>query len=142
MLIRGSCHCGNITFALRWEPDPAEIPARQCGCTFCRKHGGVWTSNPAGSLEVSVQDGTKRSGYAFGTETATFHVCNRCGAVPVVTSEIDGKLYAVVNVNAFDNVDPSMLRKAPISFDGEDTDSRLARRKRGWIPDVAFQGGA
>ena len=54
MLIHGSCHCANLTFELTWEPDPAEIPARACDCTFCRKHGGVWTSNPAASLEVFV----------------------------------------------------------------------------------------
>jgi len=41
MLIRGSCHCGNISFHLDWSPDPAEIRARACDCTFCVKHGGV-----------------------------------------------------------------------------------------------------
>ena len=25
MLIAGSCHCSNISFALTWEPDPLEI---------------------------------------------------------------------------------------------------------------------
>jgi hypothetical protein len=28
MLIPEKCHCGNIAFTLRWEPDPVEIPAR------------------------------------------------------------------------------------------------------------------
>jgi len=32
MLIFGSCHCRNISFALVWEPDPSEIPARACDC--------------------------------------------------------------------------------------------------------------
>jgi len=27
MLIQGKCHCGNISFSLAWEPEPAEIPA-------------------------------------------------------------------------------------------------------------------
>ena len=49
MIIRGGCHCGNIRFSLSWEPDPAEIPARACICSFCTKHGGVWTSNPRAS---------------------------------------------------------------------------------------------
>jgi len=140
MLIHGSCHCGNISFDLTWDPDPTEIPARACGCTFCLKHGGVWTSNPAGSLEVAVRDSSKVSRYSFGTRTATFHICGGCGVVPVVTSEIDGHLYAVVSVNAFNNIDPSLLKRSPISFDGESVDSRLARRKRGWIPAVQFAG--
>src|SRR5262245_46468798 len=143
MLIRGKCHCGNIAFSLTWEPDPAEIPARACDCTFCTKHGGVWTSYPRGALEVAIRDRSLASTYAFGTKTAEFHVCARCGIVPVVTSRIDGRLYAVVSVNAFEGVDPSKLRRAPASFDGEGTDSRLARRKRNWIADVRFvEGGA
>ena len=140
MLIHGSCHCGNISFTLAWDPDPAEIPARACDCTFCSKHGGVWTSNPRGKLRVAVKDASRVSKYSFGTETAAFHVCSRCGAVPVVTSRIDGDLYAVVSVNAFDNVDPALLKRAPISFEGESVNDRLGRRKRGWIRDVDFAG--
>jgi hypothetical protein len=138
MLIHGKCHCGNIAFALAWEPDPESIPARACTCSFCVKHGGVWTSNPRGRLEVRVQDATHVSKYAFGTRTAQFHVCSRCGVVPVVTSGIGDRLYAVVNVNAFENIDASKLRRAPASFDGEGTESRLERRKRSWIADVRF----
>jgi hypothetical protein len=142
MLIHGGCHCGNITFQLRWEPDPTEIPARACGCTFCTKHGGAWTSNPAGALEVSVKDPALVSRYEFGTRTALFHICRRCGVPPVVTSEIDGHLYAVVNVNTFQDVAPSLLKHAPVSFDGEGVDSRLARRQRNWIASVRFAEGA
>lgn len=139
MLIHGSCHCGNIAFRLGWEPSPQEIPARACGCSFCTKHGGVWTSNPNGSLEVAIKDRASVAEYAFGTRTAVFHVCRRCGIVPVVTSEIAGRLYAVVSVNAFNDVEPSLLRRSPASFDGESTEARLARRTRNWIPDVRFE---
>jgi hypothetical protein len=68
----------------------AEIPARACGCSFCVKHGGVWTSNPEGGLRIRVKDPFAVSKYAFGTHTADFHVCSRCGIAPVVTSAIDG----------------------------------------------------
>lgn len=138
MDIQGSCHCGNVSFELSWEPDPAEIPARACGCSFCVKHGGVWTSNPAGALRVTVENPALVEKYAFGTRTAEFHVCRRCGVVPLVTSDIDGRTYAVVSVNAFNNVDRSKLRVEPMSFEGEETPSRLERRKRNWIPDVQF----
>jgi hypothetical protein len=138
MLIEGACHCGNVRFDLRWEPDPKEIPARECDCTFCRKHGGVWTSNPAATVEVKVREPAKVSKYTFGTGTAVFHICTQCGIVPLVTSEIDGHIYAVVSVNAFENVDPAMIRKAPISFEGEEVGSRLDRRKRNWIRTVRF----
>jgi len=138
MLIRGSCHCGNISFHLDWSPDPAEIPARACDCTFCVKHGGVWTSNPRGVLEVAVREPSHVSKYAFGTKSADFHVCAACGAVPLVTSEIDGRLYAVVSVNAFDNVERAMVRTEPASFGREDVGARLDRRKARWIASVRF----
>ena len=76
--------------------------------------------------------------YAFGTKTAEFHVCQDCGIVPVVTSRIAGHLYAVVSVNAFDNVDAVLLRRIPASFDGESEGDRLARRQRNWIGNVEF----
>jgi hypothetical protein len=138
MLIHGGCHCGNITFHLTWDPEPREIPARACDCTFCTKHGGVWTSNPKGALRVEVKEPARVSKYEFGTRTATFHICSSCGVVPLVTSELDGRTYAVVSVNAMNGLDPALIKRAPISFDGEALASRLERRKRSWIPDVTF----
>src|SRR5882757_249358 len=138
MLISGSCHCRNISFALTWKPEPPEIPARACDCSFCTKHGGVWTSCPTGSLEVTIRDPLLVSKYAFGTETAEFHICSRCGVVPLVTSRIHDHLYAVVSVNAFEGVAPSLLRPAAASFQEESEDARLARRTRNWIANVRF----
>jgi hypothetical protein len=142
MLIRGSCHCGNISFALTWEPEPAEIQARACGCSFCSKHGGHWTSNPSGALRVILKDPSQVSKYSFGTRAAEFHVCSRCGVAAVVASRIDDRLYAVVNVNAFEGIDPSRIRRLPTNFDGEERDARVARWKRNWIADVEFGGPA
>jgi (2Fe-2S) ferredoxin len=87
---------------------------------------------------VNVHEPSLVSKYSFGTRTAVFHVCSRCGGVPVVTSEIEGHLYAVVSVNAFDNVEQSVLRHGSASFEGETVESRLGRRKRNWIADVRF----
>lgn len=138
MLIHGQCHCGNIAFTLEWAPDPTEIPARACDCSFCTRHGGVWTSCPDGALKIAIKDTSRLSRYTFGTNTAEFLTCARCGVVPVVTSEIDGRLYAVVNVNAFTNVDPTVIHHSSKSFGSEDAASRLARRKIYWIADVSY----
>jgi hypothetical protein len=139
MVLDGKCHCGNIALTLEWLDD--EIPARACGCSFCVKHGGVWTSSPRARLRVKMIDESLVSRYAFGTRTATFHVCARCGAVPFVTSEIEGRVHAVVNVNALEGVDPSRVRRATADFEGEDIASRLARRKRNWIGEVRIDHG-
>lgn len=56
----------------------------------------------------------------------------------MATSTIDDQLYAVVNVNAFTDFDPIKIERSPASFEGEDTGSRLERRKRRWIGEVSF----
>ena len=138
--IEGKCHCGNIRYALDWPGDGADIKVRACTCSFCTKHGGSWTSHREAALVAEVGDPTLVSKYRFGTGTAEFHVCARCGAVPFVTSAIDDHLYAVVNANTFEGIAPSSLARAAISFDGEGTGERLERRKRNWIPSVSISG--
>ena len=135
MLIHGSCHCQNLRFRLHWPDEALPIPARACGCSFCRKHGGVWTAHPAARLELQVEAPEAVRRYAFETRTADFHVCTRCGVVPWVSSLIEGRHYAVVNVNAFDGLDPQRLQRTEVSFEGEDSQARLARRAARWIPD-------
>ena len=58
-----------------------------------------------------------------------------------MTSIIDDKCYAVVNVNTFENVDRSELDSSVADFDGEDLDVRLARRSQFWIANVTVRGG-
>lgn len=139
MLIHGQCHCGTIDFTLDWTPEPAEIPARACTCSFCSKHGGVWTAAAQGRLELRIADSQAVSRYAFGTRTAEFLVCRHCGVVPACLSVIDGRTYAVISVNAIDNVDPARFKRASVSFDDEALDDRLDRRQRHWIANVTVR---
>jgi hypothetical protein len=63
--------------------------------------------------------------------------------VPIVTSLIEGHTYAVVSVNAFEGVAPSLLKRAAASFEAEDEKARLSRRQKNWIANVEFiEGGA
>jgi hypothetical protein len=138
MELHGSCHCGNIRYVLEWPGEPATIPARACTCGFCTRHGAVWTSHPDAQLTIETSDAAAISRYAFETKTAEFRVCTRCGGVPVCTSRIDGRDYAVVNVNTFD--DPAIaIEQVPVSFDGEDEAGRLQRRKERWVGSVRFR---
>ncbi len=140
--IKGACHCGNIRFDLTWPDGAPEIPVRKCGCTFCRKHGGAWTSHTGSSLDVELGNPALVSKYRFGTGTADFYVCSGCGVVPFVVSEIDGVLYAVVNVNTFENAQDYAFSSSASDFDGEDTGSRLDRRQRNWIPRIRITAGS
>ena len=136
-VISGSCHCGNVRFSLQW-PDHA-IAARVCGCGFCTRHGGAWTSHPDAALTAIIEDRSSVSTYRFATATADFIVCSICGVVPLVLSEIDGKSYAVVNVNTFEDVGTLEITRCTTDFDGEQQSDRLLRRQRNWIPDVSFE---
>ncbi len=138
MRIEGKCHGGNITYVLHWPGAGDEIPVRACGCSFCTKHGGAYTSHRDAELAAVVHDETLVSRYRFGTETAEFYLCSRCGVVPFVTSTIADHLYAVVNVNSFEGIDPARFSRAVTDFDGETTQIRLDRRKRNWIPSVTI----
>ena len=140
MRIEGKCHCGNIRYTLDWPGDGTNIKIRACGCSFCVKHGGSWTSDRDSQLVAEIQNASLVSKYRFGTRTAEFYVCSRCGTVPFVTSAIDDRLYAVVNVNTFEGINLSSLVRTATSFDGEDTGERLERRKRNWIPNVRISG--
>ena len=136
--IEGKCHCGNIRFLFERTQQQPQIAVRACSCTFCQMHGGVYTSDPGGKLDVYILDKGLVNKYQFGTKTAEFYICTRCGVVPVVSSEIEGNLYAVVNVNTFQNVDSSDLQQSTTNFEGETTTDRLGRRSKTWIPRITI----
>jgi len=134
--IHGSCHCGNIRFEFDWPGSGAAIPVRACGCSLCTKHSGVWTSHPQGRFRLLIADEGRVQRYRFGTKTADFHLCMICGVLPIVSCEIEGRRFAVVNANTFDDVDRSQLVEAAADFEGETTQMRLARRRRNWTPEA------
>ena len=138
MKIGGQCHCGNIAYTFHWPDDEQTISVRACSCSFCMIHSGVYTSHRDAELNARIQNDQWVNRYRFGTSTADFYICSRCGAVPFVVSEIDSHLYAVVNVNTFKDVDRSIFQKVVTDFDGETTGDRLNRRKQNWIPSVTI----
>ena len=139
--ITGKCHCGNICYEFLWPGPESHIPVRACSCSFCMKHGGVYTSHPDGQLAVQVSDPALVNKYSFGTKTAEFHICSVCGVVPFVTSTIEGNQYAVVNVNTFEGVDHADFDSSATDFDGESIGDRLERRKQKWIAQVRMELG-
>jgi hypothetical protein len=134
--IEGGCRCGNIRYRLLWPGAGDVIPARACGCSFCRPRRATYTSHPEARLDAVVADEANLSMYRFGTSTADFFVCRRCGGLTFAVSEIDGRSYAVVNVFTFDDAEAMEFDVSSTDFDGETVDQRLRRRARNWIPNV------
>jgi hypothetical protein len=136
--LHGACHCGNIRFVLLTTKADAELPKRQCQCSFCRQHGRVSTSDPAGEIRVTVAAPERVNRYGFGHRTADFHVCMNCGGVPVVTSDVDGTVIGLVDIRMIDGFSWSRDETTTNDYDGEAPDDRQARRRLNWTPRVSF----
>ena len=100
---RGGCHCGNLRWTLRSALSLIDLPVRTCGCDFCRKHGLLTTSDPLGELDFMLTDRQAVIRYRFGTKTADFLMCGRCGVYVGAQMEQAGRYYAVTNLRTLEN---------------------------------------
>ena len=135
----GGCHCGKLRYTYSF-PDVDSLPARACSCSFCLKHGGVYTSHPAAELVVDATEPDNTGLYRFGHETAEFVLCRTCGVLVYAQCKIDGTLRAVLNINTFDDDDGPVFDRSVTNFDDETVAQRLERRERNWIGTVTVAG--
>ena len=124
----GRCHCGALS--VEFETGKLLAP-RECQCSFCRKHHARSVSDPAGSAVIAL--GPEAVRYRFGTQSGEFLLCGRCGVYLGAAQEIDGRLYAVLNLTAFDDPHEGLAGE-PMNYDGETGESRTARRRTRWTP--------
>ena len=136
----GSCHCGNLKLEFETGLEPAALPLRACQCSFCRRHVALSTSDPAGSVRVSVADASLLQRYRFGLGITDFLICRRCGVYLLAVMEIDGDLYAVLNANVLECRGAMTGEVQPMEYGGEDEAARLARRKTRWTRVTALNG--
>lgn len=130
----GGCHCGNLRVRLRLMRPPREQVLRACSCAFCRAHGTRTVSDPGGLFEAWADDWSLVASYRFGSRTADYLVCARCGVYVGAVCETAAGLRAVVNTNCL--ADRADFSQEPVSPDyaGEATADRLARRAANWTP--------
>ena len=133
----GGCHCGALRYALDTALPIAKLPLRACQCTFCRHHGALSTSDPAGALRFDVRDASKVTRYRFGLKTADFLICAGCGVYVGATIEDEGRRWAIINANTLDDVAQLTQAPEPMNYDGEDEARRQSRRRARWTPLVS-----
>ena len=133
---RGGCHCGNLRLEMRLTQSPERVRLRACGCSFCRAHQTRTCSDPDGSVEIRAGDWGLVEPYRFGTGTADFLICKRCGVYIGAVCETASGTRAVINTNCLD--DRAAFTGAPnaTDHDGETSEARLARRAANWTPAV------
>ena len=110
------------------------MPVRACRCSFCRKHGTRTVSDPTGRLEIRVARESDLIRYRFGTRTADFLVCGRCGVYVGAICESAGAVSGIVNVNVLDESHRFTAPAEPRDRGGETPAERLGRRQRTWTP--------
>mgnify|MGYP000146089187 CR=1 FL=1 len=132
-VLSGRCHCGNVALEFHPVRRPAELGARSCMCTFCRARRLRWTADPAGRVEIAVVDAGELARYRFGTGTADFLICRRCGQVVAALTADEAEPRAVINVDFLAQAE-AFPDAGERDFDAEDVAARQARRARYWTP--------
>jgi hypothetical protein len=135
----GGCHCGNLSLILRLTATPADIRLRACECSFCRGHATRTCSDPNGSVEISAADWSLVERYRFGTATADFLICRRCGIYIGAVSESPNGTRAVINTNCLESRAAFTQSPVPIDHNGEAVGDRLTRRAANWTPTTILQ---
>jgi hypothetical protein len=122
-MIKGSCHCGTVS----WRYDGIPEGATACNCTACRRYGALWIYGYEGE---NVHLSGPTHAYVRGDSLA-FHFCTRCACVTAwraLSFGENGKRRMAVNVRL---AEPEAVAAIPIDhFDGLDAFEDLARDGR------------
>jgi len=132
----GGCHCGNIHVHLRLSQRPQDSPLRACACTFCRAHNTRTVADPDGQFELWADDWSLIEPYRFGSRTADYLVCRRCGVYVAAVCETSAGTRAVVNTTCL--ADRASFTQVPATsdYEGETAEARLSRRAVNWMPAI------
>jgi len=135
---RGGCHCGNIHMRLRLSNSPPDCLLRACACSFCRGHNTRTVADAEGLVEIRADDWSLVERYRFGSRSADYLVCRRCGIYVAAACETTAGTRAVVNVNCLDDRADFTSVPVIVNYDGETTEARLSRRANNWMPAVVL----
>jgi hypothetical protein len=132
--VHGSCHCGSVDVVMHLSRAPAATVVRECQCSFCRSHGARTIADPAGRAVIRAATSSALNRYRFELATADFLLCAHCGIYVGAVLEESGQAWAVLNVQGLRVPEFRAVAAAPVSYDGESSFDRVARRKANWMP--------
>ena len=107
---------------------------RACQCSFCRKHDALSTSDPAGQIHFEASESGKLRCYRFGLKTADFLTCVECGVYIGAVINTEKGCWGIINTHALSNVPENIAAVAPMNYEEEGTENRMARREDRWTP--------
>ena len=126
----GACSCGATRVTLTSPRAPGDFEPRSDAehCAFCREHGGIWISDPAGTL--AIEPGNATTTRRFASDQVEFHFCAACGELAYAVFERVG----VARRDLFAAIAPLAKPVVATNFDGEALDRGRARRLAAWTP--------
>jgi hypothetical protein len=130
----GACHCGAIEYVYETAASPRSWSVRACQCAFCRGHGAIVTSDPAGSVRFRYVLPDRLRRYRFALRTADFLLCRECGMYLGAVMLAGAGALATVNVNLLRERPRGLATARKVSYAGEPIEERRARRRGLWTP--------
>lgn len=134
----GKCHCGAIGYLYDCKTRPTDWAIRACQCRFCRVHDALSASERGATIEFRADDPGQLHRYRFGLRTADFLICRNCGVYVGAMIDTPTGRFGIINTHALDDPAPATAAAQPISYDGEETAGRVARREERWSPVTGF----
>jgi hypothetical protein len=129
-----SCHCGALRARYRTMLPPSAWSIRACQCSFCRRHGAMTTSDPAGLIAYECSQAQLLQRYRFGSRTAEYLICRACGVYLGAQVVSEDKRFGILNALTLTPVPAHLPRPASMDYEGELPDARRQRRQDRWTP--------
>jgi hypothetical protein len=79
--------------------------------------------------------------YRFGSRSADYLLCRRCGVYVGAVCETPAGYGAVINTRCLEDRDAFVREAMHPDYDGETVEERLARRAANWTPAVMHDQG-
>jgi hypothetical protein len=95
-MFSGRCHCAAISMELAFTCTAQEMQVRSCQCDFCRRQGSLIVSQASGRAVITVT-ADQLTSYSFGSQTASFLICRRCGVYAGAVMADGDKLVSIAN---------------------------------------------
>lgn len=135
--LRGSCHCGRLSVVFSTALDTAQLHPRACDCSFCRKHGAAYVSDPAGHLAIDAAEPGALREYRQGSHAARLLLCGYCGVVVGVVFTDAGRTYGAVNAACLDD-EVALGDAVGVSPQKLSPTEKVERWRQLWVPDVVL----
>ena len=129
----GSCHCGAIGFTYSTGIQPDCWSIRSCQCSFCRAHGALSTSDPAGRIAFIASKPESLQKYRFGLRTADFLVCRDCGVYIGAVIESSDNAFGIINVRTLRETPPKLAETAAIKAEVHIHDATVTANNRAGV---------